>query len=281
MSSFLAFNGEIISEAAFTVSPQSRAFRYGDGFFETIRTSKGYPLFLDAHWQRLQRTAKFLHIEMPKGLTKDKFVKLIADVCAANDAPHSRLRIQFYRTGEGTYLPQTNECDWVMHCSSLAASVYKLNPKGLTVGLYPTCPVPVSPIGNHKTANALPYVLASIYAKDKKWDDALLLNTQGFITEATSSNLFLVKGNEVLTPDLTKGGLPGVMRARFIELAQKNGFEVKIVSITPKEMLWADECLLTNAISGLQWVLAFGQKRYFHRHADVFVKQLNQLAGLV
>ena len=281
MSSFLAFNGEIISESAFLVSPQSRAFRYGDGFFETIRTSNGLPLFLDAHWQRLQRTAKFLHMEMPKGLTKDKFVKMIADVCAANAAPHSRLRIQFYRKGEGTYKPHTNECDWIMQCSPLAASVYKGNDKRLTIGIYPTCPVPLAPLGNHKTVNALPYVLASIYAHDKKWDDALLLNSEGFITEATSSNLFLVKGNEVLTPDLSKGGLPGVMRARFIELAQKNGFEVKTVSITAKEMLWADECLLTNAISGVQWVLAFGQKRYFHRHADVFIKQLNQLAGLV
>lgn len=273
-------NGKLVDEETSLVGASDRVFRYGDGCFETMRVYAWKPLFFDAHWQRLQRTAKFLHIDIPNTLTAASLQKHIEELCKANVLASARVRLQLYREGEGTYRPKTDTGHWVMQCSPLPTDNYVLNRAGLTVGICSQYPVPLPPIGNHKTLNALPYVLASIHAREKKWNDALLLNVDGHITEATSSNLFLIKGKEMLTPDLSHGGLPGIIRSKLMELARADGYQVNVTNITDREMQWADECLLTNSIHGIQWVLAYGQKRYFHRHAESFTKALNRLTGI-
>jgi branched-subunit amino acid aminotransferase/4-amino-4-deoxychorismate lyase len=281
MSMIIFRNGELLAEDLAMISVNDRAFRYGDGFFETFRYQQGRVIFIEAHWQRLCRTAKFMHLQLPSDLTLKGIETHARDLCEANEIAHARIRLQLNRAGSGKYRPASNLADWTMTCSPLEDTSYALSSKGLTIGSYAGCPVSSAPLGNHKTLNALPYVLASIYAQEHGWDDALLLNSAGQITEATSSNLFLIKEKEILTADLSKGGLPGVMRAKLMEVARSNGFQVSISAITEKEMLWADECLLTNVISGIRWVLAYRQKRYFHRTAEVLVHELNKSAGLI
>lgn len=281
MSTHLIHNGELMPEEQLLVCAHNRAFRLGDGCFETFRMQQRRVIFLDAHWQRLQRTAKFLHLQLPSGLTQHSIQTHAQHLCEVNGIIHARIRLQLYRAGIGAYAPENNLAEWMMHCTPLEHPTYVLNAKGLTLGVCVTCHVTAAPLGNHKTLNALPYVLASIYAQERSWDDVLLLNSAGNITEATSSNLFLVKGKEMITADLSKGGLPGIARSKVIEVARSSGLQVTTVPITDKEMLWADECLLTNAISGIRWVLAYKQKRYFHRTAEVLVRELNRAAGLI
>ena len=280
MTPLILWHGELMSEDAPLASVHNRALRYGDGFFETMRVHNGRVVFFDAHWQRLLRTAKFLHLDLPAELSRDGLEHQVQRLCMANDIPDARVRLQLLRDGMGTYMPETLKTAWTMQCSPLVSSTFAMNIKGLTVGVYPNAPVPPAPIGNHKTLNALPYVLAAIHAKKCRWDDALLMNMSGYITEATGSNLFLMKGKEIITPSLSKGGLPGVMRAKLIEVARANGFQVMSADVTERDMFWADECILTNAINGMQWVLAYGQKRYWHRSADILLSEVNKVAGL-
>jgi branched-chain amino acid aminotransferase len=120
--------------------------------------------------------------------------------------------------------------------------------------------------------------MAGVNASEKGWDDALLMNHDGLIVEAISSNILLIKDRELLTPDLSKGGLPGIMRTQVMALARAAGYQVSVGPVTEREMHWADECLLTNSVQGIRWVLAYGQKRYFHRHADRLLKELNRVA---
>lgn len=279
MSAMLLWNGELRSEATPVAEAHNRALRYGDGLFETMRVHGGHPLFFDAHWQRLTRTAKFLHIALPEGFGKAEVLQHVATLCAANGMTDARVRLQVFRDGAGTFTPNSGKGGWMMQCGPLPSSRFEMNTKGLTIGVYPNAPISPAPIGNHKTLNALPYVLAAIHAKEQRWDDALLMNVSGHVTETTSSNLFLIKGREVLTPDLAKGGLPGIMRSKVIEVARAKGFQVMVADISDKDMHGAEECILTNAIRGMQWVMAFGQKRYLHRQADVLLHEVNKLAG--
>ncbi|MCF8256180.1 MAG: aminotransferase class IV [Flavobacteriales bacterium] len=272
------WNGEMVPADAPVVGADSRAFRYGDGFFDTFRTRHGRPLFWDAHWHRIQQSARFLHLRLPSGLTSQALMLKTEELCSANGADHAMVRLQVWRSGRGLYRPETDDSDWALQCNPLESPEFVLNDKGLMVGLHTACPVPPAPLGSHKTLNALPYVLAGIHCREKGWDDALLLDSDGRITEATSSNIILLKDRELLTPDLSKGGLPGIMRTQVMALARAAGYQVSVGSVTDREMKWADECLLTNSVHGIRWVLAFGQKRYFHRDAERFVKELNRLA---
>jgi len=278
MSAMMFWNGEMQAADAAAFGADNRAFRYGDGFFDTFRTRSGHPLFWDAHWQRIQQSARFLHLQLPKELSSAMLIARVSELCKANDAPDARVRLQVFRSGSGLYIPETNEAQWSMQCAALPKKDFAVNEKGLVVGLHTACPVPPPPIGNHKTLNALSYILAGIHARDKGWDDALLLDVDGKITEATSSNILLIKDRELLTPDLSKGGLPGIMRTQVMALARATGYQVRVGSVTDREMKWADECLLTNSVHGIRWVLAYGQKRYFHRHADALTKELNRVA---
>lgn len=280
MTTYLLWSGQLMPEDVPLADGGNRALRYGDGFFETIRVHQSHPVFFDAHWQRLLRTAKFLQIALPADFGKNAVLTHITQLCEANGLEHARVRLQIFREDGGTYAPESKNGAWMMQCAPVSTSTYTLNSKGLTIGVYPLAPVAPAPIGNHKTLNALPYVLAAMHAKDKKWDDALLMNISGHIVEATSSNIFLLKGKEILTPDLAKGGLPGIMRSKLIEVARANGFQVMAANIGEKDLHWAEECMLTNAIAGIQWVSAFGQKRYLHRQADGLLREINKLAGL-
>lgn len=280
MNGLILWNGELVPAHTKLLGYDSRALRYGDGFFDTLRTLNSRPLFWDLHWQRIQSTARFLHLRLPESLTQQTFAFHISTLCDANRSPDARVRIQVMRSGEGLYQPISDEVDWMMTASPMSHPEFRLNEKGLTVGTYTTCTVPQAPIGSHKTLNALPYVLASIHAKEKGWDDVLLKDCDGSFVEASSSNIFLIRDKELLTPDLSKGGLPGTMRTQVMALARAMGYQVSVGTVTDRELKWAHEFLLTNAVTGISWVLAFGQKRYFHRQADQLVKELNRAAML-
>ena len=278
MSAWMLWNGNPVAADALTIGADNRAFRYGDGYFDALRVRQGRPLFWDAHWQRIQHSARFLHLRLPEGFTSPELHAHIVQLCEANGLEDARVRIQVFRDGEGLYRPETDDALWTVQCTPVDAPEFVLNTKGLTVGLYTSTPVLSAPLSGHKTLNALPYVLAAIHARDRGWDDALLVNTEGRVAEATSSNILLIKDRELLTPDLSKGGLPGVMRTQLMSMARASGYQVSVGPVTDREMKWADECLLTNSVQGIRWVLAYGQKRYFHRHADRLIKELNRVA---
>jgi len=105
-----------------------------------------------------------------------------------------------------------------------------------------------SPLCRVKSANFLTHILAKGEAADAGVDEALMLNYEGFLTEATVSNLFLVKGNSLLTPSVESGILPGVTRRVVIEIAGKMGLEVKQREIRHEELYSADEAFLTNSL---------------------------------
>jgi branched-chain amino acid aminotransferase len=154
-----------------------------------------------------------------------------------------------------------------------------LNQKGLIVDLFVDFKKSPSPLASIKSANSAIYVMAGVYKTQHQLDDCVLLNDRSQIIESISSNIFAVKNGVLYTPPVSDGCVNGVMRRKVIEIAQANKIAVYENSITQSVLLGADELFLTNTIKGIQWVVAYKQKRYFNNTSKKLVEKLNELVA--
>ena len=269
-------NGALCDASSLPHAAHNRAFQYGDGFFETIRVSNGIPQHLNLHWNRVEKSLEAHKIEKPIDWNMHSWQAALESLCQANLVEAGgRLRVSFFRMAGGRYTPQTNALEWVAEVEPLNGNLYALNENGLAVDVYPDMKKLNGPLANFKNTSALLYVQASLWAREKGLDDALITNTSHSIIESTRSNLFLVSNRVLYTPGLESGPIGGVMRAAVINLALEEGYKVYECNISPGEMLRADELFLTNAVRGIQWVGSYRTKRYFNTTSRSLIELLN------
>ncbi len=281
MSGQQLFNGVLYPEGEPLLQVTNRGFCYGDGFFESMRISRGKFPFVREHWQRLERACKFLRIQIHRDLTEETFRFYALTLTLMNDVSNARIRFQGYRMGEGRYAPSTNQLGWSMVCQELENPEYILNKNGLRLEVCTTHSINPAPQSSFKSSNSLPYVLGGMFVADNRLDDCFMLDSDGFIAEATGSNVFLIKGNQLVTPDLSNGGVAGVMRSVVLNQAQAVGLTIDETLVTLEDVLEADECFLTNASRGIQWVGAVGKKRFYKRGAEKLINHINLKYGLL
>jgi branched-chain amino acid aminotransferase len=275
---FVNINGKILTEAEYNIAVNNRAYLYGDGLFESMKVFNGNVFNLENHISRILSGAKMLKMRIPSYFSVDYFSKQIKDlICHSGEKQGGKIRLSLDRTSGGTYLPDSNEVDYVIEYIVGDSSLFKLNERGLEVDVYTEIKKPINKLSSVKSKNGLLFVMASIAAKEKELDDVLLLNDKGQIVEATSSNLMIVSNGVLYTPGLDDGVLAGTMRMLIINLALKHGIKVYECSLMPQNLLAADEILLINAISGIRWVGGYRTKRYRNDMAKRLVDILNQL----
>ncbi|MDX9940874.1 MAG: aminotransferase class IV [Bacteroidales bacterium] len=281
MADKISFNGQLFERDGFWLSPANRSFRYGDGLFETIRVESGKILWAERHFKRLVRSAKLLKLDLPAGYGQESFSGDILKLCRENHGAGEAVRVRFslFRHEGGFYKPDSGLADYLVETSLLKNNFYRLNARGLLVDVFEDYYKPCHGLSTVKSSSALIYVMAGIYCKEKGLDDCLLINDERLLAEATSSNLFLVKDQRLITPSLDQGCVEGVMRAVIIDLARTHGIQVAERPIEPFELPEADEVFLTNAISGLQWVVGFREKRYYNKMARTLEDLLNKASG--
>jgi len=242
----VCINGEMVPKDKAMVSVFDRGFLYGDGVFETVRIYNGIPFMLDEHMERLIAGLKTLHFQkLPAG------IKVYASrVIEANKISNGILRIAVTRGEVVTGIDPLpcNEPTVVITAGECTPYPEELYSKGFKAIIANIRKDQNSPLCRVKSANFLTHILAKGEAADAGVDEALMLNYEGFLTEATVSNLFLVKGNSLLTPSVESGILPGVTRRVVIEIAGKMGLEVKQREIRHEELYSADEAFLTNSL---------------------------------
>ena len=101
-----------------------------------------------------------------------------------------------------------------------------------------------------------------IWDKEKKWNDALVLNSQGNIIESSISNIFWIKSNEIYTPPVSEGCIAGIMRANWIAVLKEKGIPVVEMPLNKDLLLQADEVFLTNSVRKIRWVRQFESTYY-------------------
>jgi len=274
---FINFNGEILPAGTKLVSIDNRAFKYGDGLFESMRLMKGQLKFAELHADRLQRGMKALKIDGYSQMDTWFLREKCEDISRRNKIKHGRLRLTVYRDAEGLYTPLRNKMAYVLELHPLDEPRYFLNPKGLIVDIFADLPKPTNYLSNIKTCNSLIYVMAGLYKTQNKLDEVFLLNQHGFLCEASSSNVFVWYQNHLYTPALSEGCVEGVMRQVIIDLAKKINIPVTEAQINPEILYEADEVFLTNATRGIQSVMGFGVSRYFNEVSKLLIEELNKL----
>ncbi len=258
-------------------SIDNRSFRYGDGLFETIRIIKGKPFNVEAHYDRLISGAKVLGFQGIESYTRDKMIKSILKLLEVNGVHDAaKVRLHFFRSGGGTYLSKTDAFDVILTLEQLENSFFKINSEGLKLNIYPDIKKPKNILSNLKTSNGLIYVMAMNYAKKNGLDECFILNNEGQIIEAAKSNIILVSNGVLYTPPLADGCVGGTMRMKVINTALENRIKVYESSITPQNLLIADEIILTNAVAGLQWVGEYKTKVYTNQITRNLISFINE-----
>jgi len=274
---YLCFNGVLYPSETSLWSKENRAFRYGDSLFETIHANGTDIQFLDQHLSRLIKGMQTLEMLVPYEFKSTIFKDLNYLIQKNKAFSGTRIRLSVYRNDGGLYTPSNNTISYLIETYPLENPYYQINKKGLKIGIYDEIKKSPNIISPFKTGNSLPFILAGIHKTKMNWDDCLILNDRGNLVESISSNLFLVKDNTLMTPSLESGAVAGIMREKVIETA----IELKLTIyddcvIKPRQLQEADELFLTNAISGIRWIVALEDRRYFNKTSKLLIDKLNQ-----
>lgn len=241
-------NGKFYEKKDAKVSVFDHGFLYGDGVFEGIRSYSRLVFKLKEHIDRLYESAKTICLEIP--LAKENLIKAVCETLRVNKLENAYIRLVVSR-GEGDLGLDPRKCRGnatiVIIADKIALYPEALYKKGLEIITVPTIrnlPEALNP--QIKSLNYLNNILAKIEAINCGYEEAIMLDSLGYVAECTGDNIFIVKHNELYTPPQCMGTLRGITRDTILEIASKKGIPVHEHVITRHEVYIADECFLTG-----------------------------------
>ena len=271
---FIIVNGNVIEKNNAGLSPDDHSYRYGDGLFETMRIANGNILLEEYHFERLFSGLELLKFKIPLHFSKQKISEEVKKLCKKNNCQElARVRLSVSR-GRGGLYDCDNKVSYLIESGPLEQNNNVLNENGLVIDIFPDARKSLDKFSNLKSANYLPYVMAAIWAKENKLNDALILNQHNQVCDSTIANVFWVESGNIFTPPLSAGCVAGVMRKRILDLGQN----IKEKNLTENDLLHADEVFLTNAINGMCWVKQFRDKTYENRIAVEIFKLIQTIS---
>ena len=240
-------DGKFYSERDAKISVFDHGLLYGDGIFEGIRAYHGRVFKLAEHLERLFASARAILLDIP--LSREQLTRAVVETCRRNNIKDGYIRLVVTR-GVGTLGLNPNKCkkpSVIVIAGSIQLYPPELYRKGMELITASTTRNLHSALNPAiKSLNYLNNILAKIEANNGGCEEAIMLNAEGFVAEATGDNVFIVKGDRLLTPPLSAGALYGITRATVIDLARERGLEVAEPNLTRYDLYNADECFLTG-----------------------------------
>lgn len=244
---WIFLNDKFVKKEDAVVSVYDHGFLYGDGVFEGIRAYSGNIFKLDEHLDRLYHSAHSILLDIP--YPKDELTEIVVESVRKNKLDTAYIRIVVSR-GPGNLGLDPFKCSdprVVVIAEPLTLFPQELYEKGLklaSVASRRNRPDVLSP--QVKSLNYLNNILVKIEANLSGVDEALMLNEQGYVTEGSADNIFIVKNKVVKTPPVYLGALEGITRNAVIDLAKQHGYVVEEVAFTRHDVYTADEVFLTG-----------------------------------
>jgi branched-chain amino acid aminotransferase len=254
---YVCLNGAVVPASRARVSVFDRGLLYGDGLFETVRTYHGTPLALRAHLARLRASARFLGIPVPsRPWARDIERLLRRSRLAATDA---WVRITLTRGPAPPGLLPIHRPDPTVFliAGPLDPGVVKAQQEGARVVLLPFARHGF--LAEHKVIDYLPGVLGKVIAARHVAFEALYVDEQGYVTEGTTSNVFICRRGRLVTPPLS-GVLPGVTRRLVIEVAVAKGMRVSERPLRVRDLKGADEAFITSSLAEVVPVVSIDER---------------------
>ncbi|MFS0865545.1 branched-chain-amino-acid transaminase [Fredinandcohnia sp. 179-A 10B2 NHS] len=244
---WIFLNDQFVKKEDAKISVYDHGFLYGDGVFEGIRVYDGNIFRMEDHNDRLFRSAKSIMLTIP--YSKEEMIDLVVQTINKNQLKDAYIRIVVSR-GVGDLGLDPYNCkraQVVIIAEPLAIFPKHLYETGIdivTVATRRNRPDVLSP--KVKSLNYLNNVLVKIEAHLANVSEALMLNDQGYVAEGSADNVFIVRGNEILTPPGYIGALEGITRSAIIEIAKDLGYDMREEPFTRHDVYTADEVFLTG-----------------------------------
>lgn len=240
-------DGQFYDEANAKISVFDHGLLYGDGIFEGIRAYNGRVFKLKEHIDRLYYSAKAILLTIP--MTHAEISKAVVDTCRENGIRDGYVRLVVTR-GVGTLGLNPNKCkkaSIIVIAGSIQLYPEEMYQQGMAIVTVPTVRNLHSAVNPAiKSLNYLNNILAKIEANNAGVEEAIMLNSEGYVAECTGDNIFILKDGKMFTPPLSAGALYGITRGTVIDLAKQHGIEVTEPNLTRYDIFNADECFLTG-----------------------------------
>ncbi|MBN2664028.1 MAG: aminotransferase class IV [Bacteroidales bacterium] len=256
----------------------NRAFLFGDGFFESIIAFNHNIPFLDLHLKRINQAIKIFQFTNFEIFINPTLLKEQIIFLARKNKLYKtyKIRITIFRESGGLFKPTSNKLNYIIQTQKLNVDKFEFDRRGLKIDIYDEVKINYSPFSKFKTLNSLPYIFAQQFALEHNLDDVFLLNHKNNIVETSNSNVFLLVDNKVFTPSIDCGCVEGISRHIIINILYDLNIPITQTSINLELVNSATEIFLSNAIKGVQKVLAFQAKRYSSMLSSKILKLLNE-----
>ena len=241
-------DGKFVDAADAKVSVFDHGLLYGDGVFEGIRLYGGNVFRLDEHLERFEYSAKAILLDLP--LTRAEWSEAICETCRQNGLKDGYIRLVVTRgVGDLGLAPWLcAKPSYFIIASKISLYPAELYEKGLAIVTVPTRRIgPAALPATIKSLNYLNNILGKIEAKQFGCLEAIMLNDQGFVAEATADNVFIVHKGEILTPSSSQGALKGVTRSAIMGIAKDLAIPEREANLTRYDLWCSDECFLTGS----------------------------------
>ncbi len=271
-------NGRFVQAERAKISAFDRGFSYGDGLFETLRAYSGWVFALDRHLRRLQKGAAQIGLSF-NGDT-DQWRRVMTRLLRRNGLTESdsSLRLTVTRGVDilGTLLPPEAQTSPTLLLVARPVEGVIAERQQVGIGVITIqWGDPFNPFGI-KSVNYLYHMLAMVRAKEQGAREALFVASDGSVVEAATSNVFSVANGVLTTAPEDAGLLPGITREVVIELARKEGLDVREASLPLSELLASDEAFLTGSVKEVMPVIAIDERRIGSGGPSPITKLLQQ-----
>ncbi|MGD9843554.1 MAG: aminodeoxychorismate lyase [Steroidobacteraceae bacterium] len=247
-------DGQLVQPDRPALCLDERGFHYGDGVFETMLLQHGRVRFIEDHWQRLQLGCERLQIPMP---ARTVLLAELAQLTAYHDTAVIKLVISRGRSERGYRPPPLVHPTrlWQLFAAPVLPATSGIQVRWCTTRLSRN-----ATLAGIKHCNRLEQVLAQAEWSDSTIGEGLMLDTEGELVAATMSNVFLVLGDVLVTPDLRYCGIHGVLRKNLLQFAMQHCIEVEQRAVRAEDVYAAQEIFLSNSVRGIQAVTQLEQR---------------------
>jgi len=254
-------NGKLYDQSEAKISVFDHGLLYGDGIFEGIRIYDGCIFRLDQHIDRLEKSAKAIKLVLP--WTHEELCQAVIDACIANNL-HSGYIRQIVTRGAGNLGLNPKTCHDPQHI--VIADKISLYPEEFYINGLKIITVPTRRNNSAalppmvKSLNYLNNILAKMEAQTSGFQEALMLNEEGYVAECTGDNFFIIVNGTVVTPPVSAGSLGGITRAAVIDAVKELGLPFEEKNLTRYDCWTCDEFFLTGTAAELVPVIEVDER---------------------
>lgn len=261
MHPVISLNRTMVEATKARVPAVSSASLYGRGVFTSLAVYDSKPFLWSKHWQRLTTHAARLDIDHT-GCTEKSVGEAVTKLIAVNQVKDGRVRVTMLaRTGGGFWkakLSSARKTDLLI----MTGDPHQVPQNGLSLAVSPYRVSTFSPLTGIKSLNYLDHVLSKEEARNRDFDEAVVLNERGEIVSATTANIFWARNGTVHTPALSCGSLAGITRECVIDIANKHFIPLVEGVYEMADLVDAEEIFLTSSGIGVAPVTTFDFRRY-------------------